>query len=236
MGNGLHSRRWLGVAVWSAPILALRPVGKWLLEGLGGYVRCEIKTAKIVRTNITPNSKGTKGASEGSRLMCLQRYLLWHRLGSRAGEGAPIPLRGERLEQESVPRICHLDFSTEPEACIGYKGKAMTLQERRAAKRDWARRNREKCREARRASYARHREEELARRKVYYAKNREEILSKAREVWRQLGPQKKRERARVWREKNREKHRERNRAYYARHQEEIIARRRARKEDAETPA
>jgi hypothetical protein len=41
----------------------------------GGYIRCEITTAKIVRTNITPKHKGTKGASEGSRLMCRQRWL-----------------------------------------------------------------------------------------------------------------------------------------------------------------
>lgn len=41
----------------------------------GAYMRCEIKRAKIVSTNITPNNKGTKGASEGSRLMCRQRRL-----------------------------------------------------------------------------------------------------------------------------------------------------------------
>jgi hypothetical protein len=107
----------------------------------------------------------------------------------------------------------------------------MTPEERRAAKRDWARRNREenpeKCRQARRASYAKHRELELARRKAYYAKNREEILRKMREVWKQPDPEKRRERQRAWRKINREKRCEQNRGSYARNRQEISARRRA---------
>jgi hypothetical protein len=42
---------------------------------LAGYIKCEIATAKIVRTNVSANNKGTNGASEGSRLMGRQRWL-----------------------------------------------------------------------------------------------------------------------------------------------------------------
>jgi hypothetical protein len=41
----------------------------------GAYIKCEIATAKIVRTNMSANNKGTNEASEGSRLMGRQRWL-----------------------------------------------------------------------------------------------------------------------------------------------------------------